>query len=77
MDACEKRKDLQAKLLALASWFESQEISPMEAAYMCALLAGWSAADSLDYDHQRLRKGIKILIDAMQDSAQRACQEPN
>jgi hypothetical protein len=72
MDIC--KKDMHAKLMALINWFESQEISPMDAAYMCALMAGWSAAESLDYDHQRLRKGLKILIDTMQDSAERACQ---
>jgi hypothetical protein len=75
MNVCEK--DMQAKVLALVRWFASQDISTMDCAYMCAVLAGWAGAESLDFDRPRVRKGLKILIDAMQDSAQQACDEKN
>jgi hypothetical protein len=67
------RKDMQDKLLALINWFESQEIETLDCAYMCAVLAGWSGAESLDYDRDRVAKGIPILINVMRDSAARAC----
>ena len=60
---------------ALVDWFQSQEIEPVAASFICAQMAGILAAQLADRHKIRLSEGLGILEDAMRKSAKQAAQQ--
>ena len=58
-------KNLERLITALINWFEDQDIEPTQAAYICALVAGWVLAKMETHD---AKKGVDILARTMKEA---------
>lgn len=62
------KTDRLAAKRALAEWLHNQHISPLDAAYILAEMAGSILAAEAGKDEQRRRDGLIILAIAMDQS---------
>lgn len=63
-----KREEVPKIVEALGSWFKSQNLTPLDATYVCMKVAGIGIAFS-SVDSQHLEEGIRVSTKIMERTA--------